>query len=160
MVLLGLTGIFAYNVFFFKGLQMIEAGRAAVIIANIDTGVDYTHPDLAANLWRNPLEIPGNGVDDDLNGYVDDVHGIDVANGDGDPRDDQGHGTHTIGTAAAVGNNGIGVVGVTWNTRVMSCKFLDASGFGTDAGAIECFNYIVAMRSRGENIRVTPTRWG
>ena len=135
-------------------------GSPAVIIANIDTGVDYTHPDLAANMWRNPLEIPGNGVDDDLNGYVDDVHGIDVANGDGDPRDDQGHGTHTIGTAAAVGNNGIGVVGVTWNTRVMSCKFLDASGFGTDAGAIECFNYIVAMRSRGENIRVTSNSWG
>lgn len=135
-------------------------GSPAVIIANIDTGVDYTHPDLAANMWRNPLEIPGNGVDDDLNGYIDDVHGIDAANQDGDPRDDQGHGTHTIGTAAAVGNNGIGVVGVTWNTRVLSCKFLDAAGYGTDAGAIECFNYIVAMRNRGENIRVTSNSWG
>ena len=151
------------------GLSKIQApsvwtdftvGDGSVIVANIDTGVDYTHPDLAANMWRNPLEIPGNHVDDDGNGYVDDVFGIDTANHDSDPMDDQGHGTHTAGTVAAVGNNGIGVVGVNWNARILACKFLDASGYGTDAGAIECFNYIVAQRNRAVNVRVSSNSWG
>jgi subtilisin family serine protease len=135
-------------------------GDGSVIVGDIDTGIDYTHPDLAANVWRNTFEIPGNGVDDDGNGYVDDVYGIDTANHDSDPMDDQGHGTHTAGTIAAIGNNNLGVVGVNWNAKVLSCKFLDASGSGTDAGAIECFNYMVAMRNRGENIRVTSNSWG
>ena len=115
-------------------------GDGSVIVGDIDTGIDYTHPDLAANVWRNTFEIPGNGVDDDGNGYVDDVYGIDTANHDSDPMDDQGHGTHTAGTIAAIGNNNLGVVGVNWNARGLSCKFLDADGSGTDAGAIECFN--------------------
>jgi len=136
------------------------AGDGSVIVADIDTGVDYTHPDLAANIWRNPFEIPGNGVDDDGNGYIDDVYGIDTANHDNDPMDDQGHGTHTAGTIAAVGNNNLGVVGVNWNAKVLPCKFLDNSGYGTDAGAIECFNYIVSLRNRGENIRVSSNSWG
>ena len=79
-----------------------------VVVASIDTGVDYTHEDLAANMWVNPGEIPGDGIDNDGNGYVDDVYGIDAANGDSDPMDDNGHGTHTSGTIGAVGNNGIG----------------------------------------------------
>ena len=136
------------------------AGDGSVIIADIDTGVDYTHPDLAANIWRNPFEIPNNGFDDDGNGYVDDVHGIDSVNHDSDPMDDQGHGTHTSGTIAAVGNNGIGVTGVNWNAKVLSCKFLSAEGSGTDAGAIECFDYILAMKMNGVNIRVTSNSWG
>ena len=135
-------------------------GDGSVIVASIDTGVDYTHPDLAANMWRNPLEIAGNGIDDDGNGYVDDVFGIDTVNHDSDPIDDQGHGTHTSGTIAAIGHNNEGVVGVNWNARVLPCKFLSAAGSGTDAGAIECFNYLVALRSRGENIRVTSNSWG
>ena len=136
------------------------AGDGSVIIGDIDTGIDYTHPDLAANVWRNTFEIAGNSVDDDGNGYVDDVYGIDTVNHDSDPMDDQGHGTHTAGTIAAVGNNNLGVVGVNWNAKVLPCKFLDANGSGTDAGAIECFNYMVAMRNRGENIRVTSNSWG
>ena len=136
------------------------AGDGSVVIADIDTGVDYSHPDLSANMWRNPFEIPGNGIDDDANGYVDDIYGIDVANHDSDPMDDQGHGTHTAGTVAAVGNNGIGVTGVNWNAKLLACKFLDSTGYGTDAGAIECFNYIVAMKTRGVNIRVSSNSWG
>jgi len=151
------------------GLSKIEAhsvwsnftvGDGSVVIANIDTGVDYTHPDLAANMWRNPLETPGNGIDDDGNGYIDDVYGIDTVNYDANPMDDHGHGTHTSGTAAAAGNNGAGVVGVNWNAKVLACKFLSASGSGTDAGAIECFDYIVALKNRGENIRVSSNSWG
>lgn len=136
------------------------SGHTTVVLANIDTGVNYTHPDLAGNIWTNPGEIPANGVDDDGNGYVDDVHGIDTANGDSDPIDDHGHGTHTAGTAAAVAHNGTGVVGVSWNVRVLPCKFIHASGFGTDAAAIECFNYVVGQKIRGANIRVTGNSWG
>jgi len=151
------------------GLQKIQAqqawtnfttGDGSVIIASIDTGIDYTHPDLAPNMWRNPLEIPGNGIDDDGDGYVDDVYGIDTVNHDSNPFDDQGHGTHTAGTIAAAGNNGLGVVGVNWNAKLLSCKFLDANGSGTDAGAIECFDYITTLRARGENIRVSSNSWG
>ena len=79
--------------------------------------------DLAANMWRNPGEIAGNGIDDDQNGYVDDVYGIDTVNHDSDPMDDHGHGTHTSGTIAAVGNNATGVTGVNWNARILACKF-------------------------------------
>ena len=88
------------------------------------------------------------------------MYGIDTVNHDSDPMDDQGHGTHTAGTIAAVGNNGIGVVGVNWNAKILACKFLDADGSGTDAGALECFNYITALRNRGENIRVSSNSWG
>jgi subtilisin family serine protease len=151
------------------GLQKIKmpavwtnfgSGDGSVVIADIDTGVNYNHPDLAQNIWTNPGEVPGNGVDDDANGYIDDVHGIDTVNGDSDPMDDNGHGTHTAGTIAAVGNNGVGVVGVNWNARVLACKFLRADGSGYDSGAIACFEYIVALRNRGVNIRVTNNSWG
>jgi subtilisin family serine protease len=125
------------------------AGNGSVIIADIDSGVQYTHPDLAANIWRNPAETPANGVDDDHNGYVDDVFGIDTTNHDSDPMDDHGHGTHTAGTIAAVGNNNLGVAGVNWNAKILACKFANAAGTGSDAGAIECLNYIVALKQHG-----------
>lgn len=123
-------------------------------------------PDLAGNMWINTAEIPNNSVDDDGNGYVDDVHGINTLTHSGDPMDDNGHGTHTAGTFAAIGNNGpsatggTALVGVTWNSRILACKFLDAAGNGTDAGAIECFNYITLMKGRGVNIRVSNNSWG
>jgi len=135
-------------------------GNGTVVIADIDTGVNYNHPDLAQNIWTNPNEIPGNGIDDDGNDYIDDVHGIDAINHDSDPMDDNGHGTHTAGTIAAIGNNGVGVVGVNWNAKILPCKFLDVSGSGYDSGAIECFNYLVALRSRAINVRVSSSSWG
>jgi hypothetical protein len=151
------------------GMERIQAqpawvtyggGPHTVVIASIDTGVNYHHPDLRANLWRNPGEIPGNGLDDDGNGYIDDVHGIDTVNGDADPFDDHGHGTHMAGTAAAVANNEIGVAGVAWNARLLSCKFIGANGIGPDAAAIACFDYILALEARGINIRVSGNSWG
>ena len=142
------------------------AGDTSIVIADIDTGVDYTHPDLAANMWHNPGEIAGNGVDDDLNGYVDDVYGIDVINADEtpggpeDPMDDQGHGTHVAGTIAGVGNNSTGVVGVAWNSKILACKFIGSNGEGNDADAIACFDYIVALKQHGVNVRVSNNSWG
>ncbi len=113
----------------------LSTGSRSVVVGVIDSGVDYNHPDLAANLWRNPGEIPGDGIDNDGNGYKDDVYGYDFINGDGDPMDDNGHGT-VSGTIGAVGNNGVGVAGVAWQTRIMALKFLDANGVGTISAAI------------------------
>ena len=132
-----------------------ETGSGSVVVGVIDTGVNYTHPDLAANMWVNPGEIAGNGIDDDLNGYVDDVHGINCINGSGDPMDDHGHGSHCSGTIGAVGDNATGVVGVNWTVSIMGLKFLSASGSGTTANAIECLDYAVAMGAD-----LTSNSWG
>ncbi len=126
-----------------------------VIIAVVDSGVDYNHPDLAANIWRNTGEIPGNGRDDDGNGYVDDTRGWDFANDDNDPMDDNSHGTHVAGTIAARGNNGQGVVGVNWSARIMALKFLTRSGAGSSADAIAAIDYAVA-----NGARVINASWG
>jgi subtilisin family serine protease len=118
-------------------------GTGATIVAVIDTGVQYTHPDLAANMWRNTGETPGDGIDNDGNGFVDDVYGYDFANNDGNPMDDNGHGTHVAGTIGAVGNNGVGVTGVAWTTRIMALKFLGANGSGSTSGAVGAIYYAV-----------------
>jgi subtilisin family serine protease len=130
-------------------------GDPDMLIGDIDTGADYDHPDLAANIWTNPGEIAGNGLDDDGNGYVDDVHGYDFFNHDGDPRDDNGHGTHTAGTIAAVGNNGIGVAGVVWKARIVPMKFLNSQGSGPTSGAIEALRYAQRIGAH-----VTNNSWG
>lgn len=110
-----------------------ETGSGQVIVGVLDSGIDYDHPDLADNMWINADEIPDNGVDDDDNGYVDDVYGWDFAYGDNDPSDYCGHGTHVAGTVGAIGNNGIGVAGVCWNVKLMALKYLnDESGGWTD----------------------------
>ena len=139
----------------------ISTGSQDVVVGVIDTGIDYTHPDLVDNIWVNPGEIPGNGVDDDGNGFVDDVHGYDFVNNDGDPFDDEGHGTHVAGTIGATGNNGVGVVGVSWDVSLMGLKFLDANGSGSTADAVRAVNYATMMRNQyGHNIRVTNNSWG
>lgn len=123
----------------------VNTNASNITVAVIDTGIDYAHSDLAANMWRNSREIPNNGLDDDANGYVDDVYGYDFANNDSDPIDDHGHGTHVAGIIGAVANNGRGIAGVAWNVRLMAVKFLSANGTGTVADAVRAIDYAVQM---------------
>lgn len=122
----------------------VTTGSPGVTIAVIDTGVDYTHPDLSANIWRNPRETL-NGRDDDGNGYVDDIRGWNFVLKNNDPMDDNGHGTHCAGTIAAVGNNGIGIAGTAWNVKIMPLKFLNAQGSGYISDAISAILYANKM---------------
>jgi len=122
---------------------------SAVIVAVIDSGLRVTHEDIAANLWRNPGEFAGNGRDDDGNGYIDDVHGINsilprTQLAAGNPADDNGHGTHVAGIIGAVGNNGLGIAGVAWRVQIMPLKFLAADGQGSISDAAECIDYAIA----------------
>ena len=130
-------------------------GSSSVVVAVIDTGIDYTHPDLAANIWNNIDEIPGNGVDDDLNGHVDDTRGWDYINNDANPMDDNSHGTHVAGTIGAVGNNLIGVAGVCHTVKLMPLKFLGSGGSGSTANAIRCMDYATA-----NGAHITNNSWG
>ena len=102
----------------------ITTGSSTVVVGVIDSGVAYTHPDLAANIYINPGEIAGNGIDDDSNGFIDDVRGWDFFANDDNPQDEHGHGTHVAGTIAAVGGNGVGVVGVAPGVKVLPVRWL------------------------------------
>lgn len=134
----------------------IYTGNLETIVAVVDTGVDYNHRDLTGNVWVNEAELNGTvGVDDDDNGYVDDIYGYDFINNDNDPQDDAGHGTHCAGIIAAKGNNGLDITGVCWDAKIMSLKFLGSDGYGTDAGAIEAFYYAVE-----NGADVTSNSWG
>lgn len=134
----------------------LTTGSSSAVVAVIDTGIDYTHQDLSANMFRNTADCNTNGLDDDGNGFIDDCFGIDAVNNDSDPMDDHGHGTHVAGTMGAIGNNTIGVVGINWDSRIMACKFLDFSGSGDTAVAIRCLDYVKTMKDRGVNIIATP----
>jgi len=116
-------------------------GDSTAIIGILDTGVDWQHPDLAANIWTNTQEIPGNGKDDDGDGLIDDIRGWDFINNDNNPMDDNSHGTHVAGIAAAVGNNGIGIAGVNWNAKILPIKVFQSSGRGDAATIAKGVNY-------------------
>ncbi len=150
----------------------VQTGSSSIVVGVVDTGIDYTHEDLAGNIWTNPGEdLDGNGVvdptdfngvDDDANGKIDDLRGWDCRNEDNDPMDDHNHGTHVAGTIGARGNNGIGVVGVSWNVKLMPLKFLGTGGSGSTTDAIECINYAASFVDANGNkiVRVTSNSWG
>ncbi len=138
----------------------ITTGSSNVVVAVIDSGIDYAHADLASNMFRNEADCNSNGVDDDGDGYVDDCYGIDTANHDSNPMDDSGHGTHVAGIVGAVGNNGVGVVGVNWRVKMLACKFMDSTNQGGISDAIECLNYVKTLRDRGVPVIATNNSWG
>ena len=139
----------------------ISTGTKDIVVGVIDSGIDHAHPDLAANMWVNPGEIAGDGIDNDGNGYVDDIHGIDAINNSGNLIDDNGHGTHVAGTIGATGNNGEGVVGVNHTTAMVGCRFLAGPlGQGSTSDAIKCIDYMVGLKNSGVNIRVLNNSWG
>lgn len=134
----------------------LTTGSRDVVVAIIDTGIDFKIPDLAPNAWTNEKELNGvAGVDDDGNGYVDDIHGYDFVNNDGDPTDDNGHGSHCAGTIGAKGDDGIGVAGVNWNVSLMAVKFLSATGSGSLANAIKAIDY-----ARINGAQISSNSWG
>ena len=138
----------------------ITTGSRGVVVAVIDSGIDFSHPDLAANIWTNPREIAGNGVDDDADGYVDDVHGWDFVDVDNMPQDGFGHGTHVSGIIGAVGNNAAGVSGIAWQVSILPLRFQNNSGMGYTGAAISALNYATKLRRAGVPIYVSNNSWG
>lgn len=139
----------------------VTTGSEEIVVGIVDTGVDYNHKDLSENMWRNELEVNGrSGIDDDHNGVIDDIYGYNSVADNGDPMDDNNHGTHCAGVVGAVGNNELGVVGVNWKVRIMALKFLDSAGAGYSDEAIRVMEYAVAMKRKGVNLRVLSNSWG
>lgn len=132
----------------------IEQG-ADVVIAVIDSGVDFNHPELKNNILSNAGEIANNSIDDDGNGFIDDVRGWDFANNDNDPNDDNNHGTHVAGIIAAEANNSTGIAGVNWRAKIMPLKFIRADGGGTTLNAIRAIQYAITMK-----VRLSNSSWG
>ena len=135
-------------------------GDREIVVALVDSGIEYTHPDLKNNLWLNTREIPKNGKDDDGNGIVDDIYGFNSISEDGQVFDELGHGTHCAGIIGAEGDNSLGVSGVNWQVKLMALKFMNDSGVGTTQDAIEAIEYALKMKAEGVNIRVINSSWG
>lgn len=134
----------------------VQTGSKSVVVAVIDTGVNYKSLDLKENVWTNEAERKGRkGIDDDKNGFIDDIYGWNFVKNNNNPIDDQGHGSHCSGTIGAKGNDGKGIVGVNWNTRIMALKFLDSGGSGTLENALKAIDYATK-----NGARVMSNSWG
>ena len=148
----GTAGTAGDDIHFVAAWGLARPTTNQFVVAVIDTGVDYTHPDLAGNMWTNSAEIPGNGVDDDGNGFVDDFYGYDFADNLPNPTDSGFHGTHVAGTIAAIGNNQLGVIGVDYQAKIMALKASSDGNTLSDSAIIEAIQYATMMKGRGVNI--------
>jgi subtilisin family serine protease len=133
-------------------------GSKEVVVAVLDSGVDYTHEDLVANMWIRPASVPAY-TDDEL-GTFNDINGYNGSDRLADPMDDNGHGTHCAGIIGAEGDNGIGISGINWHVKIMPLKFLGSGGSGSTGDAIEAINYVIDRKNHGVNVRVISASWG
>ncbi len=133
-------------------------GTDKVVVAVLDSGVDYTHPDLVNNMWVRPADV--SRYSDDELGTVDDAHGFNAIDDNGDPMDENGHGTHCAGIIGAEGDNSEGIAGINWKVEIMPLKFMNASGSGTTKDAIKAINYVIDRKRAGVNVRVINASWG
>lgn len=136
----------------------VTTGSNDVVVAVLDSGVDYTHEDLVENMWVRPSQM--DPYHDDELGTVDDLNGFNAIDSASDPMDENGHGTHCAGIIGAEGENNIGIAGVNWNVRIMPLKFMNAGGFGTTKDAIEAINYVIERKRAGVNVRIISASWG
>jgi subtilisin family serine protease len=133
-------------------------GSKKVVVAVLDSGVDYTHPDLAGNIWHRPADIEM--YFDPQLGVIDDYEGFSAVDGERDPMDENGHGTHCAGIIGAEGDNSLGIAGVNWKVEIMPLKFMGRGGFGSTKDAIEAINYVIARKADGVNVRIISASWG
>ena len=136
----------------------VTTGSDKVVVAVLDSGVDYTHTDLASNIWIRPNNIPA--YEDRELGTIQDFHGFNAVDDSADPMDDNGHGTHCAGIIGAEGGNDIGIAGVNWKVQIMPLKFMNKSGYGTTKAAIEAISYVIDRKKAGVNVRVISASWG
>jgi len=133
-------------------------GSEDVVVAVLDSGVDYTHEDLAQNMWVRPSDM--DPYQDNELGTIDDLNGYNAIDNTSDPMDENGHGTHCAGIIGAEGENDLGIAGVNWKVRIMPLKFMNAGGFGTTKDAIEAINYVIDRKKAGVNVRIISASWG
>ena len=136
----------------------VTTGSQEVVVAVLDTGVDYKHEDLEPNMWTRPASMEA--YQDDQLGPVDDERGFNAIVNESDPMDDNGHGTHCAGIIGAEGENDLGIAGVNWKVRIMPLKFMNAGGSGTTKDAIEAINYAINRKKAGVNVRIISASWG
>lgn len=148
----GTLGTPGSDIGFLRAWSFARPPNGEIVVAVMDTGLDPGHPDIVANLWINPGEVPSNGIDDDGNGRIDDVHGYNFAEMDANIADSGDHGTHISGTIAATGHNGVGIIGAAYPVRVMTLKVSDNGGDITNAAEIAAFEYAAQQKARGVNV--------
>lgn len=135
-------------------------GSKDVVVAVIDSGIDLTHQDLKNNVWINPGEIPNDGIDNEGNGYIDDINGWNFFNNTNVVQDNYGHGTHIAGIIGAEGNNSLGIAGINWHVSIMPLKFMDDRGLGSNGGAIQAMEYLLMMKNSYHiNVVAVNTSW-
>ncbi|HEY6806802.1 MAG TPA: S8 family serine peptidase [Pyrinomonadaceae bacterium] len=136
----------------------VTTGSDDIVVAVLDSGVDYNHSDLANNIWDRPANVKP--YEDKELGTIQDLHGFNAVEDNADPMDDNGHGTHCAGIIGAEGGNDIGIAGVNWKVQIMPLKFMNAGGYGTTTAAIEAINYVIDRKNAGVNVRIISASWG